>query len=167
MDPLEAGEIGESFLSTETARRLSCDAGVVEVIEDAEGMPLSVGRKRRTSSRSVAPVNPPPRGDTRSRNVVVSAAHFLFVPEIVARSDLVALVPARLAHRRTHDLQVFSPPIPVEGFQIAMLWHDRTHEHPGHRWVRDQLAISSSARPAPRGPRDRRGKRREPGKDAR
>jgi hypothetical protein len=147
MDPLEAGEIGESFLSTETARRLSCDAGVVEVIEDADGMPLSVGRKRRTSSRSVAPVNPPPRGDTRSRNVVVSAAHFLFVPEIVARSDLVALVPARLAHRRTHDLQVFSPPIPVEGFQIAMRWHDRTHEHPGHRWVRDQLAISSSARP--------------------
>jgi hypothetical protein len=47
-DPLEAGELGESFLSTETARRLSCDAGVVEVIEDAEGMPLSVGRKRRT-----------------------------------------------------------------------------------------------------------------------
>jgi hypothetical protein len=48
VDPLEAGEIGESFISTETARRLSCDAGVVEVIEDADGMPLSVGRKRRT-----------------------------------------------------------------------------------------------------------------------
>jgi hypothetical protein len=45
---LEAGEIGESFLSMETARRLSCDAGVVEVIEGADGMPLSVGRKRRT-----------------------------------------------------------------------------------------------------------------------
>jgi DNA-binding transcriptional LysR family regulator len=76
----------------------------------------------------------------RSRNVVVSAAHFLFVPEIVARSDLVALVPARLVHRRTHDLQVLAPPIPVKGFQIAMLWHDRTHEHPGHRWLREKLA---------------------------
>lgn len=33
---------------------------------------------------------------------------------------------------------------PVEGFQIAMLWQDRTHEHPGHRWLRDQLASSSA-----------------------
>jgi hypothetical protein len=47
-DPLEAGEIGESFIATEAARRLSCDAGVVEVIEDEAGVPLSVGRKRRT-----------------------------------------------------------------------------------------------------------------------
>ncbi|HEX7837306.1 MAG TPA: DUF222 domain-containing protein [Kofleriaceae bacterium] len=47
-DPLEAGEMGESFVSSEAARRLSCDAGVVEVVEDERGMPLSVGRKRRT-----------------------------------------------------------------------------------------------------------------------
>jgi len=48
VDPIEVGEVGESFLSTETARRLSCDAGVVEVIEDEHGVPISVGRKRRT-----------------------------------------------------------------------------------------------------------------------
>jgi hypothetical protein len=48
VDPLEFGEMGESFLSSETARRLSCDAGVVDVVEDEQGSPLSVGRKRRT-----------------------------------------------------------------------------------------------------------------------
>ncbi|HEX3765935.1 MAG TPA: DUF222 domain-containing protein [Kofleriaceae bacterium] len=47
-DPVEVGEIGESFVSGEAARRLSCDAGVVEVLEDEHGAPLSVGRKRRT-----------------------------------------------------------------------------------------------------------------------
>jgi hypothetical protein len=47
-DTVEVGELGESFLSAEAARRLSCDAGVVEVIEDEHGIPLSVGRKRRT-----------------------------------------------------------------------------------------------------------------------
>jgi hypothetical protein len=47
-DPTEVGEMGESFISTEAARRLSCDAGVVEVVEDEYGVPLSVGRKRRT-----------------------------------------------------------------------------------------------------------------------
>src|SRR5512140_1052041 len=47
-DPVEVGEMGESFLSTVAARRLSCDAGVIEVVEDEHGTPLSVGRKRRT-----------------------------------------------------------------------------------------------------------------------
>ena len=35
-------------VSAEAARRLSCDCGVAEVIEDEHGAPLSVGRKRRT-----------------------------------------------------------------------------------------------------------------------
>jgi len=48
--PVSAGEMGESFVSCETARRLSCDCGVIEVIEDDNGVPLSVGRKRRTIS---------------------------------------------------------------------------------------------------------------------
>ena len=47
-DPVEVGEMGETFVSGQTARRLSCDAGVVEVIEDDRRTPLSVGRKRRT-----------------------------------------------------------------------------------------------------------------------
>jgi hypothetical protein len=50
LDPVEVGELGESFLSSETARRLSCDAGVVDVVEDEHGTPLSVGRRRRTIS---------------------------------------------------------------------------------------------------------------------
>lgn len=35
-------------VSAETARRLACDAGVVEVVEDEAGRPLSVGRRTRT-----------------------------------------------------------------------------------------------------------------------
>jgi hypothetical protein len=35
-------------VSPETARRLCCDAGVVEITEDDHGSPLSVGRKTRT-----------------------------------------------------------------------------------------------------------------------
>lgn len=47
-DPVEVGEMGASFVSREAARRLGCDGGVVEVVEDEHGAPLSVGRKRRT-----------------------------------------------------------------------------------------------------------------------
>jgi hypothetical protein len=35
-------------VSAESARRLACDAAVTEVVVDAQGMPLSVGRTRRT-----------------------------------------------------------------------------------------------------------------------
>lgn len=73
------------------------------------------------------------------RTVAVSAASFLCVPEIVARSDLLALVPARLVSRSTWSIQRLAPPFSVRGFSMAMLWHDRTHGHPGHRWLRAQI----------------------------
>ena len=37
-------------MSAETARRLSCDASIVALIEDEDGEPLNVGRKTRTIS---------------------------------------------------------------------------------------------------------------------
>ena len=37
-------------MAAETARRLACDASVVELIENDDGEPLNVGRKRRTIS---------------------------------------------------------------------------------------------------------------------
>jgi DNA-binding transcriptional LysR family regulator len=70
------------------------------------------------------------------RNVVLSAASFLFVPEIVSQSELVALVPERLVRESTSSLKKFDPPFAVEGFAVGMAWHERTHTHGAHRWVR-------------------------------
>jgi len=52
-DPVDVGCMGDSCLSAEAARRLSCDAGVIEVTEDEHGVPLSVGRKRRAIAGSI------------------------------------------------------------------------------------------------------------------
>lgn len=73
-----------------------------------------------------------------SRNVVLSVATFLIVPEIVAKSNFVALVPKRLVNGRT-DLKIVSPPISSTGFSVGMVWHERTHNHSAHRWVRDVI----------------------------
>jgi DNA-binding transcriptional LysR family regulator len=71
------------------------------------------------------------------RNVVFSASSFLLVPELVEQSDCVALVPRRLVDGRSKPLLRVEPPIPVEGFAIGMLWHERSHGHAGFRWVRE------------------------------
>lgn len=73
------------------------------------------------------------------RNVVLSTSSFLFVPEIVANSPLVALVPRRLvAHR--YDLKMVESPIRSLGFKVGMVWHERNHGHSAHRWVREHIA---------------------------
>lgn len=73
------------------------------------------------------------------RNVVLSAASFLVVPEIVARSDFVALVPERLVRDRSDALTVLEPPFPVPHFPVNMLWHERNHGHAGQRWIREVI----------------------------
>lgn len=73
------------------------------------------------------------------RNVVLSAASFLLVPEVVAQSDFVALVPERLVLDRTDKLKVVESPFPVEGFAVGKVWHERSHGHSGQRWLRQRF----------------------------
>ncbi len=80
------------------------------------------------------------------RQVVLSAASFLFVPDIVSRSDLVALVPERLVKGRAAGLQVLTPPLPIEGFDIAMVWHERNQGHAAQRWLREQVLAVAAPR---------------------
>ena len=75
----------------------------------------------------------------KARRVVLSAASFLFVPEIIVNSDFVALVPERLVLNRADKLAIVNCPFPVEGFEVGMVWHERVHNHSGHRWVRDLI----------------------------
>lgn len=75
----------------------------------------------------------------RRRRVVMSAASFLFVPEIVAASDLVALVPSRLLQAPSERLTVIDVPWLAETFDVSLIWHERTHGHAGQRWIRDLI----------------------------
>lgn len=81
----------------------------------------------------------------RSRRVVLSAPGFLVVPEIIARSDMIALVPGRMAGDRPDRLQILRPPIAVPGFEMAMVWHDRTTTHPLQRWLRERIAAVANS----------------------
>jgi DNA-binding transcriptional LysR family regulator len=79
-----------------------------------------------------------------ARRDVLSVNGFLLVPGVVAHSDLVALVPERLMREHSADLQIFEPPVPVPGFSISIVWHDRTSSTPGQRWLRERLAAAAT-----------------------
>ncbi|MFT4269588.1 MAG: LysR family transcriptional regulator [Pantoea sp.] len=74
----------------------------------------------------------------RARRVVLSVPHFLFMLEVLASSDMVAVLPERLVRRST-QLQVIEPPLDVPGFDILMMWHERMQRDPAHQWLRQQI----------------------------
>ncbi|QVN22469.1 LysR family transcriptional regulator [Burkholderia pyrrocinia] len=76
-----------------------------------------------------------------TRRVVLSVPHFLFVMSAVASTDLVAMLPERLV-RGTPALRIVDAPVDVPGYEISMLWHERVHRDPAHRWLRETIAAS-------------------------
>lgn len=74
----------------------------------------------------------------RSRRVTLSVCSFLVLPEILRVSDLISVVPRRLALHHT-GLKVFTPPLEIQGFSKTVAWHEQTHRDPGYRWLRELL----------------------------
>ena len=80
-------------------------------------------------------------GKGRTRRVILSVPHFLFVPEVVSRTDLVAMLPSRLVKDRSNHIQVVVPPLPIPSYEMAMIWHERSHLDPAHMWLREQVSL--------------------------
>jgi len=76
-----------------------------------------------------------------TRRVVLSIPHFLYLSSVLASTDLVAIVPSRLVGDNC-ALQVVEPPVEVPGFEMLMLWHERSHRDPAHQWLREHIAGS-------------------------
>ncbi len=76
-----------------------------------------------------------------SRRVALSVPHFLIAPHVVASTDLVMTVAWRIAaaFRKSHALVVREPPLTLPTFPIHLVWHERTHAEPAHRWLREQV----------------------------
>jgi DNA-binding transcriptional LysR family regulator len=79
------------------------------------------------------------------RRVVVTATHFLAIPFLVARSDLVATIPgAAAAHFASviPQLAVAELPFDVAGFELKQHWHRRFDHEPRSRWLRERVAAA-------------------------
>lgn len=87
-----------------------------------------------------------------TRRVALSVPHFLFVLSALERTDLVAMLPERLAGAHP-TLRVVPAPVEVPGYRMAMLWHARVHRDPAHQWLREHIASRCQGPAGQRAPR--------------
>lgn len=110
---------------------------------------LTVERMRQLESIIMSPEGGGFRGPTdialetlgHRRRVTFSTQHFLFIPELVAETEMVALVPSRLVRSRSDRLQILPPPLTIPSFEMAMIWHERSQFDPAHEWLRQQVRL--------------------------
>ncbi|WP_437513670.1 LysR family transcriptional regulator [Sorangium sp. So ce1099] len=76
------------------------------------------------------------------RTIGVRVSHFLLVPSLVAKTDLVAALSRRVAEpfAAPFGLRIFPPPIELPAGRVGMVWHERLDADPGHAWLRGVIS---------------------------
>ena len=85
----------------------------------------------------------------RQRRIALWLPYFATAAALIAQGDMILTIPARAAEElmRGGTLERFAPPLAIEDFDYRLLWHDRSHADPGHKWLRDMI-FASVAEPA-------------------
>jgi DNA-binding transcriptional LysR family regulator len=84
------------------------------------------------------------------RRVALTLPHFYAVALAVAGGGLIGSLPVHFAKAVADrlGLTIFELPVDPAAVKIAMHWHRRQDEDPGHRWLREQVGGILRAEPA-------------------
>jgi len=76
-----------------------------------------------------------------NRRIALRVPHFMVVPMILARTDLVVTVPERVASvfERMGRFKTLRPPVDIPRTDVRVHWHERHEQDPGNRWLREVL----------------------------
>jgi DNA-binding transcriptional LysR family regulator len=130
-------------------KKIFDDENVVIAAEQHPRAGRAISSKQLVNERHVALS---PRGDLRTvvddelekhglaRRVAVTTASYLSAFQLVASSELLAIVPRRLASAvgQAFAVRVLAPPIPLGSFSIRMVWSEARVE-PSMRWLRSRV----------------------------
>ncbi len=83
----------------------------------------------------------------RQRRIVLTVNQFFTAGRVVARSDLLTVLPAGFVEATgcQSELLTCELPFALDPVNVEMLWHLRHDADPAHRWLRDQVAASVDA----------------------
>lgn len=81
------------------------------------------------------------------RRVALRTPHLSVAARVVARTDLLAILPRRVAETFAAELpiDVFTPPLDAPAVPVHLVWHPRAHDHAPQRWLRQQLMDTAAA----------------------
>jgi DNA-binding transcriptional LysR family regulator len=81
------------------------------------------------------------------RNVAVESAYFGLIPYMLTQTDLVLTTGRQFIrfYERTLPLKTFTVPVRFPPMRFYQLWHERVHQAPEHKWLRDQLTTAARA----------------------
>jgi hypothetical protein len=71
-------------------------------------------------------------GEGLSARIAARVPHFLVVPMILARTDLIVTVSSRVA-------AVFARLGNFKVLKLPLHWHERFHQDPANRWLREVM----------------------------
>ncbi|WP_194726446.1 LysR family transcriptional regulator [Noviherbaspirillum malthae] len=76
------------------------------------------------------------------RRIVLQTPHYAVVPTILAKTDMVAIVPVHVAitFARLAEFKTLPLPFKVPAIKVTQFWHQRSHHDHGHIWLRSVLA---------------------------
>jgi DNA-binding transcriptional LysR family regulator len=73
------------------------------------------------------------------RRIALHVTHFLAIPLIVANTDLLVTIPTMLAesYLPAGNIKILTPPLKMPDYAIRQYWHERFHEDPANKWLRE------------------------------
>jgi DNA-binding transcriptional LysR family regulator len=83
----------------------------------------------------------------RQRRIVLTVNQFATAGSVVARSDLLTVLPQQFLPATGVEHRLVQKPLPLSlaSVNVEMMWHLRKDDDPAHRWLRE-LVVEAAAR---------------------
>ncbi|PVZ66796.1 LysR substrate-binding domain-containing protein [Pelagibaculum spongiae] len=78
-----------------------------------------------------------------SRNLKAHVSSFVAIPEIVSNTDLIAVVPLKIALHYQAKLQLIEMPFDYPEVPIYLQWHNNRQKDAAHVWLRESIKALS------------------------
>jgi DNA-binding transcriptional LysR family regulator len=76
-----------------------------------------------------------------ARRIALRVPHFTVVPMVLERSNLLLILPMKVArvYERQGRFKFLPLPVPIPPADVAAHWHERFERDPGNRWLREMI----------------------------
>lgn len=77
------------------------------------------------------------------RRIVLLTPHFMSIPAVIGKSDLVVTLPHAIGLFFSHtgaNVRIVEPPLSIPRIELRQHWHRNAHHEPRHKWLRRLVA---------------------------